>query len=366
MGFIDGLLGHYPRRRLTSQELIEKEQERHFALQVRNSLEEQQEEENLQEFLQRKSYLVDDKSRPNNLNDYIGQNDIKELIKISIEATKIKKSFLPHCLFYGEAGLGKTTLAYIIARELQANFILTNGEQFRSEKEVFSVLKKIEDTRLNILFIDECNLIKIPELFYPVMENFYFGYVTTTNKVINLPLPPFTLIGATTMPDKLPTPFLQRFQNRYCLMPYTVEDLTQIIRNYLTRINYYPTTDESLKEIALRSRNIARYVINYTRNLLDFCLVEHREFTPETVKSYFEKEGIDSEGLTKMDHLYLKVLLNAKNFKAGLATIIKATGINRRIIEQDIEPYLLRKEMIEIIPGGRSLRDKNLKEVKTD
>ena len=359
MSFLEGLLGSEFGRRSTPQDIVEKEQDRLFSRKVRRQLEQEEELEELQTFLQRQPYSKDDKSRPSTFEEYIGQKDTKEMVRVLIEAVKITKDPLPHSLFWGEAGLGKTTISYLIAKELQANLIITTAGQLETKEELLNIFKQFQEDRLNILFIDEVHAIKrrIAEMLYSAMEDYRFDYTTRTNKVVNLNLPAFTLLGATTDLAKLLIPIRQRFQNRFHLVPYNVDELCQIAKNYLNRIKYYPVSDEALKEVALRSRNIARYSINYVKNLIDYCLVKHLELNPQTVKEYFIKEGIDKQGLTRYDRDYLKVLLNSKDFKAGLNTVVKSIGIDRRTTEQEIEPFLLRKRFIIIGTRGRELTE---------
>lgn len=357
-GFVSGLLGDF-RQRLTPQDLVEKEQDRIYSRQVRRALEEEQELVELDNFISRQPYLTGDKARPESLAEYVGQKETKEMVRVLLEAAKIKGTPFPHTLFWSESGLGKTTVSYLIAKELGANLIITSGGQLETKEELLNIFKQLRGD-LNILFIDEVHAVprRIAEMLYSAMEDFRFDYTTKADQAINLNLPSFTLLGATTDLARILTPMRQRFQNRFHLVPYGLEDLRQILRNYLSRIRYYPTSDETLTEIVLRSRNVARYAINYVKNLVDYCLVEHLQLNPRAVKIYFEKEGIDAEGLTKADKAYLEVLRCAKNLKAGLSTIVKTIGIDRRTVEQEIEPYLLRKKLIEIAPGGRCLFDK--------
>ena len=359
MSFLQGLFGHYLREKPTVQDIIGQEQERQFSRQIRNNLQESQELEELSSFLERQPYAQIDKSRPDNFKEYIGQNNVKDMVINLVNASKIKKTFLPHTLFWGEAGLGKTTLSYLIAKELQANLIITSGGQLENKDEILNVFKQFRDNCCNILFIDEIHAIRrrIAEMLYSAMEDYRFDYTTKNNKVVNLNLPGFTLLGATTDLTRVLVPMRQRFQNRFQLTPYTIDELCTIIKAYLNRMNYYNFDDGAIGEIALRSRNVARYCINFTKNIIDFALAQNRQTDLSLAKEYFDREGVDKEGLTRYDRQYLEFLFNSKNMRAGLNTIVKALGIDRLTVEREIEPYLLRRGYIIIGLGGRELKE---------
>ena len=359
MSFLDGLLGIHKEPRSTPQDLWQQEQDRQVRHDIRRQYEDAQEIESLQEFLSRQPYYKVTLDRPRNFDEYIGQKNMKEMVIASLEACKIKKTPYPHTLFWAEAGLGKTTIAYLIAESLQANLIITSGGQLENKNELLNIFKQFRDDRKNILFIDEIHSIKrkISEMIYSAMEDFRLDFTTKSDRVISLNLPPFTLIGCTTNMANLLTPIRQRFQNRFHLEPYTAADLSLIIYAYLKRSGYNNVNAEIVDEISKRSRNVARYAIAFMKNILDYRLTGNKRVTVELVKEYFRKENIDSEGLNNNDRNYLSLLFEMKNYKAGLNTLVKGIGVDKKTVEEEIEPYLLRKRFITIGPGGRYLME---------
>jgi Holliday junction DNA helicase RuvB len=353
-------LGIPEKQRPTPQEILEKEKDRQFSLKIRNAFQEAQEIDELQGFLKRRPHLQISLVRPNNFDEYIGQKDVKNMVMSLLQASKIKKTAFPHTLFWAEAGLGKTTLSYLIAKELCANLVITSGAQLETRDELLNIFKQFKDGLPNILFIDEIHAIRrrIAEMLYSAMEDFRFDYTTKTNKVLSLNLPAFTLLGATTDLARLLIPIRQRFQNRFQLLPYDSYELCLIIFNFLNRLGYANVKPEIIQEISLRCRNTARLAINFTKNILDYHLAQKKIITVEMVKEYFEKEGVDKSGLTAYDRKYLTLLLHSQNFKAGINTLTKSLGIDRITTEREIEPYLLRQGLIAISTGGRELTEK--------
>ena len=280
-------------------------------------------------------------------------------MKRLIAACEIKSSPFPHTLFWAEPGLGKTTIAFLIAQQLQANLIITSGGQIESKEDLLNIFRQFNDGKKNILFIDEIHAIKrkISEMIYSAMTDFRFDYTTKANKVISLQLPPFSLIGCTTDMAKLLTPIRQRFQNKFHLEPYSVADLNLIIYAYLKRLGFQNVKLEIIEEMAKRSRNVPRHAIHFIKNILDYRLLGNRRVDIALVKEYFKKESIDAEGLNNNDRSYLGLLFEMKNYKAGLNTLVKGIGIDKKTVEEEIEPYLLRKRFITIGPGGRYLTE---------
>lgn len=359
-GFLQGLWGIDKKIRPTAQELLEKEQDRFLSIKIRNSFQEAQEINELGDFLKRHPFSEVSLIRPTCFEEYIGQGNVKNMVISLLQASKIKKTSFPHTLFWAEAGLGKTTLSYLIAKELRANLVITSGAQLESRDELLNIFKQFKNDSPNILFIDEIHAIRrrIAEMLYSAMEDFRFDYTTKTNKVLSLNLPAFTLLGATTDLARLLIPIRQRFQNRFQLLPYNLDELCLIISNFLNRLGYQDVKPEIIQEIGLRCRNTARLAINFTKNILDYHLAQKRIVTVELVKEYFEKEGIDKSGLTAYDRKYLNRLLHSQNFKAGINTLTKSLGIDRLTTEREIEPYLLRQGFIAISTGGRELTEK--------
>jgi len=369
-GFFDGLLGKRGNsvkiERDTPEEIIQREEERIFKKKIRNEFTEQQEIKELEEFLHRPACYQVTVARPDTFDDYIGQESTKEILKSSIKACKIKNTFFPHTIFWGSAGLGKTTLSYLISKELDANLILTAGGQLESKEELMNIFKQFKPDKRNILFIDEVHAVKrkISEMLYSAMEDFRFDYTTKTNRVLSLNLPPFTMIGATTDMAKILTPIRQRFQHSFQLVPYTIDESCEIINHYLGRLGYKNIKHEIILAIAKRSRDVARHAINFTKNILNYRIAKDKIVTVDLVNEFFDKKGIDKEGLSGYDKEYLHFLYESK--KAGINTLTKALGIDKKTIEDEIESYLMRKRFIRIATGGRTLTQTGVKYVESN
>ena len=364
MSFIDGLLGISKEPRATPQDLCQRAEDGHFIKQYRKQLEEADELSSLEKFRNQSPAYHIVMDRPQVFDTYIGQDKVKEILMRLIEASLLKNTHFPHTLFSGPAGCGKTTIAYLISKHLDANFIETEGRRFDNWKDIFDKFNKFKDNKRNILFIDEIHSIKggIQEQLYKPMEEFKFEYTTMNNEQLKFNLPLFTVIGATTDHNKLKNPMLSRFQNKFYLESYTEKELGQMIYNYYERLgcSIACINPEIINEITRRSKNIARNAINFAKNIYEYRI--KGRITIELVRDYFDKMGIDKEGLTRNDRKYLMTLFESPNMKAGLNTIIKSLEVDKRTIEQEIEPYLLRRRYIIIAPGGRQITEKGFNE----
>jgi Holliday junction DNA helicase RuvB len=358
--FIDGLLGR--RQRETHTEILQGEQDRLLKHKIRNQYSEQQEIENLKEFLNRPTSHHISLARPENFSEYVGQNTTKDLILCAISACKHSETSFPHALFWGSAGLGKTTISYLIAKELNANLIMTSGGQLESKEELINIFKQFKPAQRNILFVDEIHSVKrkISEMLYSAMEDFRFDYTTTTNRVLSLNLPPFTLIGATTDMARILVPIRQRFQHSFHLIPYKTDEMCDIIYNFLSRLRYQNVKREIVLAIVSRSRNVARHAINYTKNILNYSTAKRKMVSVYLIDEFFNKEGIDKLGLTTYDKDFMRTIIKSPKKKIGINVISKIIGVDLKTVTEEIEPFLLRSGYISISHGGREITKKGL------
>jgi len=292
----------------------------------------------------------DDIKRPCRLRDYIGQNDIKELISINISSAKKRDSILDHILLYGPPGLGKTTLATIIANEMDSNIKIVNGTSLERVRDIILVLADLEES--DTLFIDEIHRVpkKIEEAIYSALEDRKI-YITVEDKIIELDLPHFTLIGATTRVGMLSKPFRDRFTHIYRLQYYNIDELSTIIQNISEKMNI-DINIEICREIAKRSRGTPRIAINLTKKVRDFYLYDSREIDSKFLEYIFKKLKIDKRGLDEIDNRYLDIL-KREGKPVSLKTISSLLNEDITTIEEYIEPYLIENGFIKKTSSGR-------------
>lgn len=314
---------------------------------------------------------IEQSLRPLHLKEYIGQEGLKNNLEIFIGAAKTREEVLDHVLLYGPPGLGKTTLAYIIANEMGANIRLVNGPSIEKPGDLASLLSALEPG--DILFIDEIHRLPrvVEEILYSAMEDFKLNVVVsreTSATTISIDLPPFTLVGATTKPGDLSAPLRARFGIAEKLNYYSEEELEDIVKRTAKYFN--STVDEaSAKEIAKRSRGTPRIANRIFRRVRDFANYKNSNDIKitDTTKA-LNALKIDSIGL---DEVNLKYVLTLKNRfgggPIGLDTIAYAIGEETSNLEEVYEPYLLKIGFIDRTPRGRVLTSKaklHLKNVK--
>ena len=310
-----------------------------------------------------------DNIRPQNFEDYIGQVQCKKNLQIFIEASKIRGKCLDHVLLYGPPGLGKTTLANIIANELGAKIKTISGPSIEKIGDLLSVI-----TSLNygdVLFIDEIHRVPnfIEEVLYSILEDFFVEVVVPSSdggsRVLKIDVEPFTLIGATTKIGNLSAPLRDRFLISLKLNLYTITELSEIIKRSAKILNLNINNKEAEK-IAQFSRQTPRIANKYLKRIGDYALVKHsNNIDINLIKLVMKNMNVDEEGLNEIDFRYLKVLYKDFNNRfVGINNIAKHLDEDIRTIEEIIEPFLIKKEFIKITKKGRIILEKGINYVK--
>ncbi|HHZ11138.1 MAG TPA: Holliday junction branch migration DNA helicase RuvB [Acholeplasmataceae bacterium] len=309
----------------------------------------------------------DNSIRPKTLDEYIGQDQIKEMLRIFISSALKRNESLDHVLFFGPPGLGKTTLAGIIAREMGANFHSLTAPSIERIGDMVAILSNLEAG--DVLFIDEIHRLPrvIEEVLYGAMEDFAVNIIVgkdATSNTIRLDLPPFTLIGATTRFGDVSAPLRDRFGIIHQLHYYEVEELMKIVKRS-ARIYNFPIEDDAAREIAKRSRGTPRIANRLYRRVRDFAQYEDencdRIRLPITAKSLLMLD-IDEYGLNQTDHRYLRALVEMFNGgPVGVNAIAAAISEDMTTLEDVYEPYLLQEGFILRTPRGRMATEKTYK-----
>ena len=295
--------------------------------------------------------------RPKTLSDYIGQKKVKENMKIFIEAAKKRNESLDHCLFYGPPGLGKTTLANIIANEMNVNLRVTSGPAIEKPGDLAAILTNLAEH--DVLFIDEIHRLSksVEEVLYPAMEDFALDIIIGKGpaaRSIRLDLPKFTLIGATTKAGSLTSPLRDRFGVLQRLELYTPDELTEIVCRS-AQIMGVSIEESGAKEIASRSRGTPRIANRLLRRVRDFAEIRGNgnidEKTADMALSMLE---IDRIGLDRTDKNMIMTMIEAfGGGPVGLETLAATTGEDSNTIEDVYEPYLMQLGFIQRTPRGR-------------
>ena len=297
--------------------------------------------------------------RPKFFEDYVGQFALKSTLKISIEAAKKRELPLDHILFYGPPGLGKTTLASVIASEMNTNIKITSAPSLERPRDIIGILMSLKAG--DILFIDEIHrLNKISEeILYPAMEDFYLDMTTgksQTLKSVRIPIPKFTLIGATTKAGSLSSPLRDRFGLIHRLEFYTEEELTKVIQR-TAKILDIDIEEEGAIAIAKRSRGTPRIANRLVKRVRDFAIVKSNGLIDSaTANNALDILQIDKFGLDNTDRTLLNIIAEKYNGgPVGIETLATALGEDSKTIEDVYEPYLVQKGFLQRTPRGRKL-----------
>jgi Holliday junction DNA helicase RuvB len=300
--------------------------------------------------------------RPQGLDEFIGQADARANLRVFIESARRRGQAMDHTLFHGPPGLGKTTLAQIMARELGVNFRMTSGPVLAKAGDLAAILTNLEAR--DVLFIDEIHRLNpvVEEVLYPALEDFELDLVIGEGpaaRTVRIELQPFTLVGATTRLGLLTTPLRDRFGIPTRLNFYTVGELEQIVSRG-ARLLGVEAHDDGIAEIALRARGTPRIAGRLLRRVVDFALVEgDGVLTRALADRALTRLGVDEIGLDGADRRYIRLI--AENYRGGpvgVETLSAALSESRDAIEEVIEPYLLQQGLIQRTPRGRMLAEK--------
>ena len=297
--------------------------------------------------------------RPRKLDEYIGQSALKSTLKISIEASKKRNKQIDHMLFYGPPGLGKTTLASVIANELDTKIRITSAPALERPRDIIGILMSLKNGE--ILFIDEIHRLNkvAEEILYPAMEDFYLDMTTgksQTVKTLRVPLPKFTLIGATTKAGELSGPLRDRFGIIHRLEFYTDEELALVIKRTAGILNI-EIDEDGAYAIARRSRGTPRIANRLVKRVSDYAIVKHNgKITKDIANKSLDILKIDEFGLDTTDRNLLKLIIEKYDGgPVGIETIAAAIGEDVRTLEDVCEPFLLQAGLLQRTPRGRKV-----------
>lgn len=306
--------------------------------------------------------VIDNTIRPETISEYIGQSEVKENIKIFVEAAKIRNEALDHVLLYGPPGLGKTTLAFIIAHELGTHIKTASGPSIEKTGDLAAILSSLEPG--DVLFIDEIHRMPryIEEVLYPAMEDFSLDIIVGSEgntRNIKIDLPPFTLVGATTRAGDLSAPLRDRFGIISKLQFYTTEELCEIVKR-TSRVLNMEIEDDAAYELARRSRGTPRIANRLFKRVRDFALVKgNGKIDLDITKEALTRLHIDELGLDKTDHDLLLAIINKFNGgPVGIEALSSSIGEEVTTIEDVYEPYLLQTGLLKRTTRGRMVTDK--------
>ncbi len=305
---------------------------------------------------------IDNTIRPESIEEYVGQTDVKENIKVFVEAAKMRNEPLDHVLLYGPPGLGKTTLAFIIANELGTHIKTASGPSIEKSGDLAAILSSLEPG--DVLFIDEIHRMPryIEEILYPAMEDFSLDIIVGSegnSRNIKIDLPPFTLVGATTRAGDLSSPLRDRFGITSKLQFYTIEELRDIIKR-TARVLDVEIEDDAAVELAKRSRGTPRIANRLFKRVRDFAQVKGNGIINIAItEEALTRLKVDSIGLDNTDHDLLLAIINKFNGgPVGVEAIASSIGEEVTTIEDVYEPYLLQMGLLKRTSRGRIATDK--------
>ena len=305
---------------------------------------------------------IDNTIRPESIEEYVGQTDVKENIKVFVEAAKMRNEPLDHVLLYGPPGLGKTTLAFIIANELGTHIKTASGPSIEKTGDLAAILSSLEPG--DVLFIDEIHGMPryIEEILYPAMEDFSLDIIVGSegnSRNIKIDLPPFTLVGATTRAGDLSSPLRDRFGITSKLQFYTIEELRDIIKR-TARVLDIEIEDDAAVELAKRSRGTPRIANRLFKRVRDFAQVKGNGIINIAItEEALNRLKVDSFGLDNTDHDLLLAIINKFNGgPVGVEAIASSIGEEVTTIEDVYEPYLLQMGLLKRTSRGRIATDK--------
>ena len=295
--------------------------------------------------------------RPKSLDEYVGQDELKRNLRVFIEAAKARSDALDHVLFHGSPGLGKTSLAHILANELKVNINSTSGPVIERPGDLAAILTSLQPR--DVLFIDEVHRLNhvVEEILYPAMEDFQLDIIIgqgPSARTMKIPLPPFTLVGATTRVGLLTPPLRERFGVVLRVEFYSPEDLRKIVQRSAKLLDI-PISEDGAFELSGRSRGTPRVANRLLRRVRDYAQVEAQGvITQEVAKAALDMLGVDDRGLDKMDrHIMLTIIQKFNGGPIGLDTLSAAVSEEKDTLEDVYEPFLIQMGYIKRTPRGR-------------